>query len=947
MARHKLLVAASSEAIKNSVRQALERAGYFVAACVSSPEDAVAAGAERPELAVLDTALGGGPALAAAAAEEMLKRYSVPAVFFSASAQDLVSQDTLRTRSYGSVCNPARQADIVGLVRFALYRGEMENALVENRRWLSATLMSIADAVIAVDKDGVIKLLNGVAENLIGRPQGECVGKFVGDVVELADEKSGMRVPNPVFSAMEQREAVRSPQDIYLGAPGGRRIFVGCRAAPITRESGEVDGAVLVLWDVTSAKNAQEAIQRSEEKYRTLVESANSIILRMDLTGKITFFNEFAQEFFGYAEKDIVGKNFFDTVFARASKAGGAAAQMLGRLSDGPENSLSYESENIRRGGVPVWISWTNRVMRLGGNRREILCVGNDITSLRQAANALKESERKYRKLFGDFLDAIYIADRSGALIEANRAYLELFGYAAAPGAGMHLRDIFEGAADLSAFLAEVKRKSAVRNYELRLKKKNGELIDCIMTSSLRLDAAGRPAGFEGVLRDITSQKCAQQELERSRQELELRVQERTRDLARANEQLGSAYSELQEAHNQLIQSEKLAALGRFSSGIAHEIKNPLGIIMGGIEYLQIKDLVPAEFSQGEFSAPRAPAALAAGLAADGFLKSPPANDAQALAALNTLIGDTGFYDAWLGRNKSAQLGREAAELVRATEDLRKMDEDSLMPAELNAVRFLNRYLLEFSYPAQAPRSPNFDAFLTLIKIKDATTRADVIVRNLLKFARPSELKTARVSPRELIEYAINNIPMEEKNHVAFETSYEDGLFIDVDRNQITQVIINVLVNAAQAIPKRREGRVKIRARRAQPPGIARKPFCAIEISDNGEGIKKEDLPRIFEPFYTTKIYNKSVESRRSPDEPEPDAPGKTVRRFWQDIRHGQAQGTGLGLSVSKSIINNHRGEMTLSSVEGEGTTVTITLPLADSAAPRTDAKSGHDAGRI
>jgi PAS domain S-box-containing protein len=915
--------------------RSIEQAGFAVIAVAHSHKEAVAACIrEHPDLVLMDMLFGGGQEGASLAAAEVDRRCGVPCVFFTDEDNVCVMDALRQAQPYGSPGNPVCESDVPSLIKFSLHRREIENALMENRRWLSATLMGIADALIAVDRDGVIKLMNNVAENLTGRDIAASMGRFVNEVVEIVDEKTSLLVPNPVFSAMDQNEMVRAPMDILLEHADGRLIPVGCKATPIVKENGLVDGAVLVFWDVSQAKVAQQAIHRSEEKYRTLVESANSIIMRMDLAGSITFFNEFAQNFFGYKEEEIVGRNFFDTLFAPEDKVRASVAHMIYRLSEGPENYLSYESENRRRDGEKAWISWTNRVMQVSEARQEILCVGNDITGLKRAEHALKENELKYRSLFEDFLDAIYIADETGGLIEVNHSFRDLFGLSAREVRnGAHLRDIFLSQNDLAAFLGEVRRHGAVRNYGLKLKNMDGGVMDCLLTSSLRQDASGKVLGFEGVLRDISEQKKAQLELERARTELELRVRERTRELASANDELASAYSELQEAHRQLIQSEKLAALGRFSSGIAHEIKNPLGIIMGGVEYLQIKELVLADFAAAEFSAlGQSPLALWRRMAAGGLAEGEPAQD-KAVESLNLALGSAVFYDKWLAANKSMQLGREALELVRVTEELRKMDFASLLPSERNSIKFLNRYLLELAFPAECPRSPFFDAFLTMTKIKDATLRADTIVKNLLKFARPSELRTERVQPQELIEYAINNIPMEEKSHVSIETDYESGLYINVDRNQITQVIINILVNAAQAIPKRKEGLLKVRTYKTQKPELSfKKPFCAIEVRDNGVGIKKEDMQKIFEPFFTTKIYNKSTERQNAPNDAgaQPSDPaGSAARRAWRDIRHGQTQGTGLGLSVSKSIVNNHKGDMMLSSVEGEGTTVTIVLPLA------------------
>jgi PAS domain S-box-containing protein len=141
---------------------------------------------------------------------------------------------------------------------------------------------------------------------------------------------------------------------------------------------------------------AFQKLRTSEKKYRDLVENANSIILRMDTSGKITFFNEFAQNLFGYEEIEILGKNVEETIFASSESSGFDLKTLVESLRRDPEQHGVSESENRRRNGEPVWIAWTykpiiNQDSTL--NFREILCIGTNLTDLRRAAKENKELE--------------------------------------------------------------------------------------------------------------------------------------------------------------------------------------------------------------------------------------------------------------------------------------------------------------------------------------------------------------------------------------------------------------------------------------------------------------------------------------------------------------------------------------------------------------------------
>ena len=157
-------------------------------------------------------------------------------------------------------------------------------------------------------------------------------------------------------------------------------------------------------------EEADKQLYESEKKYRELAENANSIIYKRNLDGNITYFNEFAQTFFGYSENEILGKNVDDTIFRKTDQNGSS-------LSD--ENAGAYtkaneygyrEKECLRKNGGKVWVAWTNKViLKPDGTAREVLCVGTDITERRRVQEALRESENKFRDLSEKSVVGIYL----------------------------------------------------------------------------------------------------------------------------------------------------------------------------------------------------------------------------------------------------------------------------------------------------------------------------------------------------------------------------------------------------------------------------------------------------------------------------------------------------------------------------------------------------------
>ena len=142
--------------------------------------------------------------------------------------------------------------------------------------------------------------------------------------------------------------------------------------------------------EIAQRVQAEEALRQSEAKYRDLVENANSIILQMDPRGNVTFFNRFAEEFFGYSEEEILGRNVLGTIVPATDLAGTDLEARLQDVLRHPERYDSSENENVCRDGERVWVAWTNKpVYDQDGRLSEILCIGIDRTEQKQAQEAL------------------------------------------------------------------------------------------------------------------------------------------------------------------------------------------------------------------------------------------------------------------------------------------------------------------------------------------------------------------------------------------------------------------------------------------------------------------------------------------------------------------------------------------------------------------------------
>lgn len=154
-------------------------------------------------------------------------------------------------------------------------------------------------------------------------------------------------------------------------------------------------------------KKAADLFQKREQEYREMVELANSIILRMDTSGRIVFVNDFALQFFGFSKQEIVGKNMIGTIVPEMESSGRDLGTFMASVCRKPGEHTNNENENIKKDGSRAWILWTNRpVLDEQGRLAEIICIGNDVTQKKEAEkilqNAHDELEKEVQKRTGE-----------------------------------------------------------------------------------------------------------------------------------------------------------------------------------------------------------------------------------------------------------------------------------------------------------------------------------------------------------------------------------------------------------------------------------------------------------------------------------------------------------------------------------------------------------------
>ena len=609
-----------------------------------------------------------------------------------------------------------------------------------------------------------------------------------------------------------------------------------------------------------------EIISRSQQGYRDLIDSFDDILLAVSLDGQIRAVNRSFSDLVDTPFQQIIGKPLADFV----QESSGEGARLV-------ERAMTRFMERRQWAGViqvrlksqssPFFFDCVAHAMMRGDKIGGITVLARDIS-------ALRKNEARFTELFESLQESIYITTPDGTIVDVNPALVRMLGYDSKEEVlKRRVPEIFVDREERKLIKEEVERQPMIQGKEITLIRRDGTSIVCLNTAAAVRDNSGRVLRYQGALMDITERREMERRLHQQ-QEFARRLVDSFPDLILVLDA---------NAHYTFVSPRCKDVLG-------YDIEEAQNMAFGGRTHPE--DLPAAESLYQDIIAGR-----------------------QSFASLEIRVRHK--LREWRRiRFNFSPLADEKGNIEgvvlsgRDVTDLKRLEEQLIQAEKLAAMgQMLAGVAHELNNPLTAilgvtellrERQGEDDSTKRQLELTHRQARrAARIVQNLLEFSRPA---SPQKKPLDLSNLLERTLQLHEhslrRNNVEVDFRLQPDLpSVIGDANQLIQVFLNLITNAEQAIREVRDtGRIQIRAGRNGNQ-------LAITVQDDGVGIRPESLPRIFDPFYTTK------------------RPGG---------------GTGLGLSICMSIIREHGGNIEAETLPAGGSAFTIYLPIAPVESPGT-----------
>jgi PAS domain S-box-containing protein len=421
---------------------------------------------------------------------------------------------------------------------------QSKGALKEAEGKYRTILENIEDGYYETDLAGNFTFLNHSMCRIFGYPKVELIGMNDRQYTDKENAKRLFQAFNQVYRTGEPGRGC----DWEIIRKDGTKRYIEASISLRKDSSGKPIGFGGIIRDITDHKQAEEALRRSEERYRTILENIQDGYFEVDLTGKFTLVNDAECRNLGYPRDELIGMNNRQYTDEATAKKLYQAFNGVYRTGE-PVKGLDYQV--IRKDGTKVFSEISVSLMRDSeGKPIGFRGITRDITERKRMEEALRQSEEQYRTILENMQEGYLEVDLAGNFTFVNNAQCRNLGYTREELMGMSYQRYTDekNARELyQAFNGVYRTGEPVKVLDVEVIRKDGTKVFNEISVSLIRDSEGKPIGFRGISRDITERK---------------RMEE------------------------QLLQAEKLRAVGEMASGVAHDFNNALAAILGNTQLM-------------------------------------------------------------------------------------------------------------------------------------------------------------------------------------------------------------------------------------------------------------------------------------------------------------------------------------------------------------------------